>query len=54
MELVKIIWLRADGLERVSYEMQASSLIEASRIFAEMVKRAKEEKGEICQSNIHK
>ena len=46
MERILIIWLGPDGQQRICYEMPAGDLAEASRIFAEMVKRVKEENSE--------
>ena len=46
MERILIIWLGPDGQQRICYEMSAGDMAEASRIFAEMVKRVKEESQE--------
>ena len=42
MERIIIIWLGADGQQRICYEMTAGDMAEASRIFADLIKRAKE------------
>ena len=42
-ERILIIWLGPDGSQRICYEMAAGDMVEASRIFADMVKRVKEE-----------
>ena len=45
-ERILIIWLGPDGSQRICYEMAAGDMVEASRIFADMVKVAKEENSE--------
>lgn len=43
MERILLIWLGPDGQQRICYEMIAGNLVKVSRIFADLIKRAKEE-----------
>ena len=43
-ERILIIWLGPDGQQRICYEMAAGDMVEASRIFADLIKRVKGEK----------